>query len=242
MAGPLNLLKNIGGTIFDLFQIGQDGPVLERVAGTARLKLPNLLRWLPGGSAVAGLFLSNDDGDLSVFDGAAGSIIYHNGTNWVTLTEPAEIQNHYFRYNATTGLPEWVILDSGDLGGSDSNISNKSGIDLSFGANSGIDYKEINSTSWEVVTTFIFHGTDHFTPTFFKAIVAVSGIGTAGDLRLVDYSNGGNVIAEISTGTSQDKHIIVDSTLSNLPAEEAVLEFQAKRGSRAIKIYFCTLR
>lgn len=67
-----NFWDDIRGTFESAFGIGnKGGPELQRVGSTARLRLPNLLRWQPGGAVVPGtLYAHPTTGDLAVKDGA----------------------------------------------------------------------------------------------------------------------------------------------------------------------------
>lgn len=66
--------RNLAGTVLDQFQIGIDGPILQRVASTDRLRLPDLLRFLPSGAATEGLVQSDALGNLFVAPGTGGGI------------------------------------------------------------------------------------------------------------------------------------------------------------------------
>jgi hypothetical protein len=235
------MYKNIEGTSKDQYQIGISGPVLERITGTARLQLPDLLRWQPGGTTKLGLPIASTNGDLDILEGVEGDLLYHNGTNWTKLAKGDP--RYYLRMpDAPSNIPEWVQFDSADIGGDDTNISFKAGIDIAFFTQSGVDYATVNSTSWQTMITYLFHGTSSYTPLAFKAITALTGVGTAGDIRVIDVTNGGNQVALISTATGITKTITSQTPLTNLPASEAIFEIQAKKVDKAVQLYFATMR
>lgn len=99
----MGIFRNLKGTQEDSFQIGlKTAPLLQRVGTTARLRLSDLLRWLPGGSAVAGFLISDGSGDLTIAksefnkavdptvndDGSTGG--YSIGSRWLNTTNDTE--------------------------------------------------------------------------------------------------------------------------------------------------------
>ena len=78
MSGPPNIDKNIEGTTSDLFQIGKDGPIFQRVIATARAILPTLLRW---GSAL-GVVTTDSSGNFSLSTpSVANTFLKYTGSN-----------------------------------------------------------------------------------------------------------------------------------------------------------------
>jgi len=104
------VFRNLEGTIEESFQIGNDrvnpAPILTRVTSTARLRLPDLLRWLPSGVATVGLPLSNASGDLVILSGTQGNILYHNGTTYVNL--PPGTSGQILQTAGGAGNPSWT--------------------------------------------------------------------------------------------------------------------------------------
>lgn len=133
------LFRNLTGTSEDSFQlgIGDTSPIFQRVGTTARLQLPDLLRWLPGGSAVQGWISSDSSGDLTVVksefnktvaptvndDGATGG--YSIGSRWLDTTSNLE----YVCLDDSTGAAIWKNTTASGSGSGDV-----------VGPNSSIDY------------------------------------------------------------------------------------------------------
>lgn len=117
----MGIFRNLMGTQEDSFQIGlKDAPLLQRVSTTARLQLSNLLRWLPGGSAVAGVLLSDASGDLSVLSGVQGNVPYHNGVNYTNLAPGTAGQ--VLTTQGAGANPTWTTNANGDVAGPASSI------------------------------------------------------------------------------------------------------------------------
>lgn len=91
------------------------------------------------------------------------------------------------------------------------------------------DYKEVTSTSYEVIGNFIFKGTDFLNLEILKIIASKSAAGGTSSLRIYDLTNALE-IAEISF-TATAKQIYSTSTLNNLPTGEALFEIQALKDS-----------
>ena len=92
------------------------------------------------------------------------------------------------------------------------------------------DYVEHNSTSWFIICSFVFRGTAVFTPTEYQIIGSRPTAGGTALTRLVDYTNGGNVIATLNF-TAAAKAVYTASSLANLPVGEAVFEVQVAKSA-----------
>lgn len=100
-----------------------------------------------------------------------------------------------------------------------------------FSPAGGVPYAEINSDTYSTFASFIYRGTDIWTPTKAYLIASRSKSNGFSYLRILDYSNGGNVIIEYEF-TNENVMLYTDLTpLSNLPISTAIFEFQAKRDS-----------
>jgi len=153
----------------------------------------------------------------------------------------------------TTGDRGWICLDATDdaaiwraIGERDSLIARRSGIDITY--NEGVkDYVEVQTTTYEVIASFIFPGTGIATPEDFKCITSLSAAVTAdgrGYLRVYDLTNA-QVIAEMRSDTVTGKAINSTSTIANLPASEAIFEIQAHKSSVGVgklRIHYSSLR
>jgi hypothetical protein len=116
------LFRRLTGTTEDSFQIGKSGGLIQRIAGTARLRLSNLLRWLPGGAAVGGHLVSDAVGDLGVIkdnllatsdptisnDNTQG---YSVGSFWFNTTT----NKAFICADAATGAAVWNDAALGDI-------------------------------------------------------------------------------------------------------------------------------
>jgi hypothetical protein len=110
------LFRNLTGTSENSFQIGaKDSPVLLRVGSTARLQLPDLLRWEPSGSPLQGWAKTDTVGDVGIVksefnktvaptsadDGPTGG--YSVGSRWLDTTS----NNEYVCLDISTGAAIW---------------------------------------------------------------------------------------------------------------------------------------
>jgi len=111
------VFRNLTGTSENSFQLGLGAtvPILQRIGTTARLQLPNLLRFLPGGSTIQGWLKSDTAGDMTVVksefnktvaptsadDGFSGG--YEIGSRWLDTTN----NNEYVCLDNATGAAIW---------------------------------------------------------------------------------------------------------------------------------------
>lgn len=85
--------------------------------------------------------------------------------------------------------------------------------------------QKTKSTVYSVQTKFIFPGTDYVIPTKFKCVGEIDS-GVTGQARIYHPGNT-SVVCESPTFTGGEQ-IIDFGTISNLPAEESILEVQLK--------------
>jgi hypothetical protein len=136
----------------------------------------------------------------------------------------------YVAGNTAAGAAEWSrvpTLTGGGKGGA--SVINIILADLESGEGAGV---RIGETAFQVLNHYIWMGTnEHGTPTAIKIVArAEGGAGRPIDVRIVDATNGGLVIASVQTESTT--FIIIDmGTVSNLSAGEALWEIQGKRTS-----------
>jgi len=230
------------GTFSSTFKVGgKDGPTLEQVAATARLRLSDLLRWLPGGIAEPGELASDSSGDLRVIRNNLSASVaptaddddldgYEVGSRWIDTTA----DKAYVCVDATATAAIWRVS-----GESTQSLGNRSGIDITFYASS-TDYVEKTSSTYEVFATFLFPGTASFTPTSFKAVTS-SNSATNSDVRIYDVTNALEIT--VLNFTASAKTIGTGSALSNLPAGQAIFEIQMRSNSGGkARLHFAQLR
>jgi hypothetical protein len=244
---PLPKFDNLEGTSNDSFQIGvTDGPLLQRVAATARLQLSNLLRWLPGGSAIAGYLHTDTSGDATIIrtnytattnptvnDDGSLSPPYSRGSLWINT-----VTNRMWAcLNASVGAAVWR-----PIGEDDTSVGSRSGIDISF-YTSSTPYIEVNSTSPQVIGRFTFPGTSATNPSSFKLIGSRNAANGTATVDIFDLTNG-NVVGQINY-TSSTITIYTDTTLVNLPTGEAIFEMRAYKsggGASNVRVHFVSVR
>jgi len=107
-------------------------------------------------------------------------------------------------------------------------------IDLNFIKDANNPFIIISSTTWSEVTTFVFPGTNVWTPTIADFVCRLADTGT-GDIRIYDVTNN-TVIAQVSL-TSSVKQILTDISLTNLPATKAIFEVHLQKGDKDVIIY-----
>jgi len=116
-----------------------------------------------------------------------------------------------------------------------------SGISFTMSDHAFHDYVGIGKITYTNVRSFIFDGTDIWTPQKFSITASLSKPGATGYARLYDYTN--NNIISVITWTNQYKEMITSSSLSNLPAGKALIELQVLtniKGTDA-KLYYMSL-
>jgi len=128
--------KRLTGTTEDSFKVGKGGGIISRVLGTARLRLANLMRWLPGGAAIAGFLESDATGDLTIIKSNPGATVppavgndntqgYSVRSRWYDTTAKKE----YVCLDASTGAADWKettvsTAGMGDVVGPGSSVNN----------------------------------------------------------------------------------------------------------------------
>ncbi|MBD3407245.1 MAG: hypothetical protein GF411_14085 [Candidatus Lokiarchaeota archaeon] len=95
--------------------------------------------------------------------------------------------------------------------------------------NSSATYLEYNTTSWQAAAQWPYVGTDIWRPYTFVLIASRSGTSGTSYVRLADITNN-NEISNIAF-TSSTLAFYEDTTLLNLPANQAILEIDTQKSS-----------
>lgn len=91
------------------------------------------------------------------------------------------------------------------------------------------DYILMNTKdTWVSFATFLFRGTNVWTPARLSAILAREGASGQSELRIVDLTNANNLICTL-TWTSATQAIYTTAPLTNLPATQATFNFQGRK-------------
>lgn len=229
MAGPKGLFRNLKGTTEDLFRIGKSGPLFQRIVSTARLRLPDLLRWLPGGAAIVGHLQSDSSGDLSVVkDNLSASSAptvgddsndgYSVDSRWLDLTN----DKVYICLDASVGAAVWreVTVTGSQV--------------RSFPAQKDFNEKYVKfnpGSTYTLLKPIIFEGST-VEGVFTKCYALLAHSNPSGrtiDIRLYDKTNS-NTVAEATdlTFTTADEPEIKELTITpaNIPSGQAIFEIQ----------------
>ena len=120
-------------------------------------------------------------------------------------------------------------------------LTTQSGISFTMSDHQSRDYVANGDRTWVSIRSFVFDGTNLWTPKKFAVISSRAGKSTTGYARLFDYTNGLE-IAQIAW-TAEDKQIYINSNLQNLPTGEAIIEFQTKtaKNGRDIRTHYMAL-
>lgn len=100
-----------------------------------------------------------------------------------------------------------------------------SAISMAF-SDSAKDYREYTGTSWEVLGTMIFPGTQFFTPSKVRFCVSRNGTNGLAELRVYDFTN--SLQVDIVSFSATDKQIVQDTGLMNLSTGMSVWEIQGR--------------
>ena len=93
------------------------------------------------------------------------------------------------------------------------------------------EFLTINNTTFEILASFRYAGTDEWTPLSFKCVLKAKttpGVGQDHEVRIFDRTNG-TVIATVTETLTTEKAIYSTSVITNLPSGEAILEIQGKK-------------
>jgi len=96
-----------------------------------------------------------------------------------------------------------------------------------------------NSTDWTLVRRFIFVGTDFTVAlTTFHMIGYTSRADRTLSVKIVDVTNGGTTVCEVSGIDALSPTLYTTTQVSNLPVNAAIFEIQACRiGGNSGKVY-----
>jgi len=237
------LFRRLTGTTEDSFQIGKGGGLFRRIVGTARLRLPNLLRWLPGGAAVGGHLVSDGSGDLGVTrDNLAATADptvsndntqgYGIGSLWVRTST----HRIYVCVDAATGAAVWKVLDFGER---------TIWQDCRSVFDATAPYKSKANATPEVALKMQFPGTnDVGTPTLVETMVQAGNTNVTGVVSLVDVTTPASP-STIATGTfsfgalaADQDYIFSVPVVGTWPTGHAILELQFYRtaGTAAFRL------
>jgi len=99
-----------------------------------------------------------------------------------------------------------------------------------FDASGGNDYAQVNDIgTYRTFATFLYRGTNVWSPLRFKVILSRSGATGTSNVRVLN-STSGLVICTISW-TSITPTIYTTTSISNLPAGESIFQFQAMKSN-----------
>jgi len=104
------------------------------------------------------------------------------------------------------------------------------------------DFVQLDKTDYIIVRSFIFEGTDSWTPSNFGIIASKEkdDAGKFGNARLYDPVNN-NEICTLEW-EAKDKAFYTTSSLQNLPANKSIIEFQMRASARMkIRIHYIAL-
>lgn len=103
------------------------------------------------------------------------------------------------------------------------------------------DYVGNISTSYVTIRSFVFSGTNIWTPTKFVIIGSMSKSGATGYVRLFDYTNNNEIV--VINYSAELKQIYSNENLSNLPSSQAIFELQLKTGTNgtAVRTHYMAL-
>jgi len=107
---------------------------------------------------------------------------------------------------------------------------------FSFGSNE-TNRSQVKGTTYKSLRQFIFPGTTllDIAPQAFRIVCSVDNP-AEGSIRLYDITNN-NTIAEITGISGENDQIVFDSSLTNIPIGESILEIQAKTNKPGKQIY-----
>jgi hypothetical protein len=91
------------------------------------------------------------------------------------------------------------------------------------------DYIEISSTTYVVVSTFIFRGTTIWTPANARVVCSRSGANGTAYIRLYDATNALQIFEYSFTHETRTMDSVTG--FSNLPVNEAIFEMQMRRSA-----------
>lgn len=100
-----------------------------------------------------------------------------------------------------------------------------------FNPSGAVPYIEINNVTYSTFSSFIFRGTNIWTPTTVYLIASRSKATGSSFIRIVDYTNGGNIIVEHEFTEQAETLYTNISTPTNLPTGLAIFEFQARQSA-----------
>lgn len=111
-----------------------------------------------------------------------------------------------------------------------SNFNSAKDVTISFATDPNSFVSKNAGATYESFAAIIFRGTDVLgTPSGIKVIKKASSGSPAHSIRVIDKTNGDNIIAEVTGLTSTTQDIADLGNLSNLPTSESIWEIQFKR-------------
>jgi hypothetical protein len=246
----VTVYKKLAGTTEDSFLLGNDrlfpAPLLQRVPSTARLWLPDLIRWYPLGITKEGYFWTDTAGNADLVKTDYSAIVeptpstdstlgYAKGSILIDVV----LNEIWMNSDPTAGTAVWR-----KIGESDTSNGDRSGTEFSLNNSKDEPFFEVvKITTPAIIAQFIFPGTDTTVPSTFKVIASRDGTNQTATVDIYDYTNA-NLIATIPF-TSDVISIYSTMTLNNLPATEAIFELRAYVSSNqadSARIHFMSLR
>ena len=163
----------------------------------------------------------------------AGDTLYVASGGGITNVKPTTLQYQTIGTVITVGNPGVVFVRLLPIA---ARAPQKS-IDIPIYGASSADYRSSTATTYTSMCRFIFRGTNIYSiPTNIKVITWVSSTSYHSNVRLYDITNS-QVIATSANITSTSNTIIDLGTISNVPASDAILEFQVMTSSTSCTAY-----
>jgi len=173
------------------------------------------------------------DGDIVINDGVQ-DLSVNNGLKHLRISTYYETPRNIFDLDDVPEHPgeNKILSTSSDSLVWSDNTGNTGNTDINFCffENGSRPYLKCNSSSWSIMASFIFRGTNVLGIPTAVEITAYNKENRTGGIRLYDYTNN-NVICQ-TTVNSKTRQILVNTSLSNLPTEKSIIEIQGYISNR----------
>ena len=163
----------------------------------------------------------------------AGDTLYVASGGGITNVKPSTLQYQIIGTVITVGNPGVIFVRLQTV----VPRAPQKSIDIPIYGASALDYRSSTATTYTSMCRFIFRGTNNYsTPTNIKVVTWVSSASYHSNVRLYDITNS-QVIATSANITSTSNTIVDLGTITNVPASDAILEFQIMTSSTSCTAY-----
>lgn len=180
-------------------------------------------------------------GQVTLIDGTTDSLYT---LDQVLLSSDLKIKVNSGIFTLNNGYVDLTLNDAISVLTQSNQIINtfvNNSFSISLSGKNIYHYAEITTVTYQILNTFIYPGTNYIPLLKTLKIVAwVNSPDCGGSLRMYNPSSG-QILAQVNDINNVESYQIYTTNISNLPANESVIEFQGKKSLSNFKFFISNI-